>query len=61
MARYGFLIEGAVERARPAEGLRRLLLALQRQPETFGRLESLVPFVAKQFAMQWRKHALRGR
>ena len=55
VGRYGFVLEGAVERARPAAGLRRLLGALDEQPEVFGHLEGVVPFVVKQVAMQWRK------
>lgn len=50
--RYGFVVEGTVERARPAAGLRRLLGRLQRQPSSFGRLETGATFVARQLALR---------
>jgi hypothetical protein len=55
VGRYGFVIEGAVDPARPAAGLLRLLRGLVRQPRAFGRRQRLAPFLARQIAMQWRK------
>jgi hypothetical protein len=55
VGRYGFILEGAVDPARPAEGLLRLLAGLERQPRPFGRRQRLGPFLARQIAMQWRK------
>ena len=55
VGRYGFVVEGAVDPARPAAGILRLLQGLERQPRTFGRRQTLAPFLARQIAMQWRK------
>ena len=53
--RYGFVLEAVVDAARPAEGLKLRLLALREQPATFGTRQSVLPFVSRQVAMQWRK------
>jgi len=53
--RYGFVLEAVVDAAHPAAGLKARLAALREQPESFGRRQSLLPFVSRQIAMQWRK------
>jgi hypothetical protein len=55
VARYGCVLEGAVDAARPAAGLLRLLTDLSRQPASFGRRDGLAACLVKQVAMQWRK------
>lgn len=55
--RYGFILEAVVDAGRPAEGLKELLLLLRDQPLTFGRRQSLLPFVHRQLSMQWRKRS----
>jgi hypothetical protein len=56
VARYGFVLEGAVDARRPTAGLLRLLVELRQQPAFFGRRDGLATCLAKQLAMQWRKH-----
>jgi len=58
VARYGLMLEGAVDADRPSAGLLRLLAELRRQPATFGRRDGIAACLVKQLAMQWRK---RGR
>jgi len=58
VARYGLVLEGAVDADRPAAGLLRLLAGLRRQPATFGRRDGVAACLVKQLAMQWQK---RGR
>ena len=58
--RYGFVIEAEVDADYPAAGLKRHLAALREQPPSFGRRQSLVPFVGRQLAMQWRKRKVAG-
>ena len=58
VARYGLVIEGAVDADRPAAGLLRLLAGLRQQPATFGRRDGIAACLGKQLAMQWQK---RGR
>ncbi len=53
--RYGFVLEAVVNADRPAAGLKQRLLALREQPASFGNRQSLLPFVGRQLAMQWRK------
>jgi hypothetical protein len=53
--RYGFVLEAVVNADRPAAGLKERLLALREQPASFGNRQSLLPFVGRQLAMQWRK------
>jgi hypothetical protein len=53
--RYGFVLEAVVDGDRPAAGLKERLLALREQPRSFGRRQSLLPFVHRQVAMQLRK------
>jgi hypothetical protein len=55
VGRYGCVLEGAVDAARPAAGLLRLLTDLPRQPASFGRRDGLAACLVKQVAMQWRK------
>jgi len=56
--RYGFLLDGAMDRDRPAAAIRDLLREQTAQPRAFGRLESLGRFLRNQVGMQIRK---RGR
>jgi hypothetical protein len=58
VARYGLVLEGAVDADRPGAGLLHLLARLRQQPATFGRRDGLAACLVKQLAMQWRK---RGR
>jgi hypothetical protein len=58
VARYGLVLEGAVDADRPAAGLLRLLAGLRQQPATFGRRDGIAACLVKQLAMQWQK---RGR
>lgn len=53
--RFGFLLEGEVDRRRPAESVKRLTWAQRAQPRVYGRLESLAPFCRHQVLMQIRK------
>jgi hypothetical protein len=53
--RYGFVLEAVVDASHPADGLKARLAALREQPESFGSRQSLLPFVSRQLAMQWRK------
>lgn len=55
VARYGLVLEGAVDAERPVAGLFRLFAGLDQQPPTFGRLPGLGACLAKQSTMQWRK------
>ena len=57
VARYGFVLEGAVDADRPTAGLLRLLAGLRQQPATFGRRDGLAACLVKQLAMQWQKRA----
>jgi hypothetical protein len=56
VARYGLAVEGAIDRERPTAGLLQLLAGLRVQPETFGRRQDPASCLARQLAMQWRKH-----
>lgn len=58
VGRYGFKLEGAVDLARPAAGILRLLQNLEQQPRAIGQRQHLAPFLARQMAMQWRKRRL---
>ena len=42
----------------PAAGLKQRLLALCEQPQSFGRRQSVLPFVQRQLGMQWRKRSV---
>ena len=53
--RYGFVLEAVVDADHPAAGLVAHLEALREQPQSFGTRQSLLPFVSRQLAMQWRK------
>lgn len=53
--RFGFLLEGAPDPERPFAALSARLKALDRSPETYGRLESVPRFLRQQIAMQLRK------
>ncbi len=53
--RYGFVLEAVVDADHPAAGLLAHLEALREQPPSFGNRQSLLPFVSRQLAMQWRK------
>lgn len=60
VARYGFVLdapEGTLPQ-RPAAWLKERLATLSVQPQSFGRRQSVMPFLARQFAMQWRKRQL---
>lgn len=52
--RFGSRIETALDERRPFASLRRHLISEDREAETFGRLERLVPFVTHQVGMQLR-------
>ena len=54
---YGFVLDGRIERDRPAAGLQALLEGLERAPAVFGRLCGPGTFARRQVAMQWRKRA----
>jgi SAM-dependent methyltransferase len=53
IGRYGFVLDGWLDRDRPATDLLALLAGLGRQPRVFGRLASPVRVAASQVAMQW--------
>jgi hypothetical protein len=53
--RYGCVLEGDLDAAAPARDLIDLLVRLETQPCTYGRLESLSGFLGSQLRMQWRK------
>lgn len=53
--RYGFLLEGELDRSRPAEGLKRLARGIATEPLTFGRLEGILSFCRNQWGMQFGK------
>ena len=53
--RYGFVLEAVVDADHPAAGLVAHLEALREQPPSFGTRQSLLAFVSRQLAMQWRK------
>jgi SAM-dependent methyltransferase len=52
VGRYGFVLEGAVDPARPAAGLLWLLRGLRHQPAAFGRRQRLAPFLVRQIALR---------
>jgi hypothetical protein len=56
--RYGFVLEGVVDRGHPAADLKARLLAMREQPQSFGRRQSVLPFVQRQLGMQWRKRSV---
>jgi len=60
VARYGFVLDAPQEALpqRPAEWLKEQLATLVKQPRSFGRRQALMPFMARQVAMQWRKRQL---
>jgi hypothetical protein len=58
VARYGLVLEGAVDAGRPTAGVLRLLAGLREQPATFGRRDGMAACLVKQLTMQWQK---RGR
>ncbi len=52
--RYGSRANTAIDRRAPATALRDYLLSPDRHVETFGKLESIVPFIVHQVGMQLR-------
>ncbi len=52
VAGYGFVLDGALDRDRPAAGLKALIAGLAASPRPYGRLESLPGFVRSQIKMQ---------
>lgn len=54
VASYGFVLEAAVDPARPGESLRQALRTVVEDPPTFGSRAGLLPFVRSQLAMQRR-------
>ena len=52
---YGLVLDGALDRVRPAESFKSLLQAQSLQPRTYGRLERLGRFCRNQVLMQIRK------
>ena len=56
---YGFVLRGEVRGDRPMAGLKACLEALDRQPATFGRLESAARFCRNQVLMQLAKQRRR--
>jgi hypothetical protein len=53
--RYGFALKGSLSTAQPWKDLKSKLLNPNTHFEYFGTLESPVPFIRNQFAMQYRK------
>jgi hypothetical protein len=60
VARYGFVLDAPEEALphRPAAWLKERLATLAEQPRSFGRRQAVMPFMARQLAMQWRKRQL---
>ncbi|MHC5066346.1 MAG: hypothetical protein ACYTG5_20510 [Planctomycetota bacterium] len=58
---YGAVIEGDLDRDRPAAALKRILAENRAQPRIHGVLRALWPFVGDQVAMQVRKKMSRRR
>jgi hypothetical protein len=56
VARFGFVLDRAIDRSRPFQEIRRLLLDGDERPKPYGSLERLLPFVRNQLAMQLRKY-----
>ena len=55
VGRFGVVIDRGLDPDRPFADLRASLLDERREPQGYGRLESLLPFVRHQVAMQLRK------
>lgn len=55
IAAFGFIADVTLDTDRPAAGLRAWLRALDEQPPSYGRLETLGRFAWNQVRMQWRK------
>lgn len=53
--RFGFALPAAVSRERPFDSLCQMLIKNRLDPEPFGKLESLLPFMFNQVRMQLRK------
>lgn len=54
--RYGFILPDGLDQRRPAEGLRRALMAANEQPRIFGRRVSALRFLRDQTMMNLRKY-----
>ena len=52
----GFVLEGEIDRDRPAEGLKRLIREDTGQPRTYGRREAFARFCRNQLRMQLRRY-----
>jgi hypothetical protein len=57
VGRFGFIIDGDLDMARPFTDIRRRLLDSGTAIEPYGNLEQLLPFIRNQVAMQLRKFA----
>jgi hypothetical protein len=55
VARYGFVVQGDLDLARPADGVKALLKALTKQPRGFGRRQGVASFARHQTALMLRK------
>ncbi len=52
----GFVLEGTLDRERPAQGLKRLIREEAGQPRTYGRPEAFARFCRNQIRMQLRRY-----
>lgn len=55
--RFGFVVDGELDRDRPGESLIELIRGQREQPREFGQLESVGRFLRNQTLMQLQKHA----
>jgi hypothetical protein len=55
VGRYGMVLKGEIDRAMPAESIKRLIETADEQPRTFGRTDGLLHFLLLQTGMQFRK------
>jgi hypothetical protein len=53
---YGFYLNESIDLQRPSYSFKEILLNLNKQPESFGSLESPLRFFKNQFMMQFKKH-----
>lgn len=60
VGRCGFVLEGRIDLARPASGLKALLRAQTEQPQSFGRQESLSRFCRNQLLLRLPKRRSAG-
>lgn len=53
---YGFMLESEIDLDKPAASIMNYILTMNKQPATFGHLESPLRFLSNQIIMQLRKH-----